>query len=206
MHFQGSNARRLRQSVRLVGLAAIVLAVIKPGSAAAQSTPRVKIDFVQDSLPNGLHVIYSIDRSTPVVAVEVMYNVGSKHEQPGQTGFAHLFEHVMFKGSKTSPTGSTGRFSRKPADAQALTSTAPHRGIARIISSRSRRISSSSALWLEADRMGTLTQTLTKEKLDNQREVVKNERRQSFDNQPYGSWLEKALGYCTPRITHTSIR
>lgn len=103
MYLQSSFARRLRYSLLLAGLTAIVLAVIKPGTAAAQSTPQVKIDFVQDSLPNGLHVIYSIDRSTPVAAVEVMYNVGSKHEQPGKTGFAHLFEHVMFKGSLPSP-------------------------------------------------------------------------------------------------------
>src|SRR5687768_10544642 len=105
MYLQRSFARRLRYGLLLVALAAIVLAVIKPGGAAAQSTPQVKIDFVQDSLPNGLHVIYSIDRSTPVVAVEVMYNVGSKHEQPGKTGFAHLFEHVMFKGSRNVADG-----------------------------------------------------------------------------------------------------
>src|SRR5258707_6912058 len=69
-------------------------------SAGAQSTPQVKISYVLDSLPNGLHVIYTIDHSTPVVAVEVMYNVGSKSERTGKTGFAHLFEHMMFKGSR----------------------------------------------------------------------------------------------------------
>jgi zinc protease len=198
MHFQGSDARRLRQCVRLVGLAAIVLAVIKPGSAAAQSTPRVKIDFVQDSLPNGLHVIYSIDRSTPVVAVEVMYNVGSKHEQPGKTGFAHLFEHVMFKGSKNVADGAHWSLLEKAggragADINGTTSWDRTNYFEQVPSNQL-----DLALWLEADRMGTLTQTLTKEKLDNQREVVKNERRQSFDNQPYGSWLEKALGYLYP--------
>ena len=201
MHFQGSNARRLRRSVRLFGLAAIVLAVIHPGSAAAQSTPRVKIDFVQDSLPNGLHVIYSIDRSTPVVAVEVMYNVGSKHEQPGKTGFAHLFEHVMFKGSKNVADGQHWSLLEKAggragADINGTTSWDRTNYFEQVPSNQL-----DLALWLEADRMGTLTQTLTKEKLDNQREVVKNERRQSFDNQPYGSWLEKALGYLYP-ATH----
>src|SRR6476620_5805415 len=86
--------------------ARLIFAVFLPlFTATAQSTPQVKISYVQDSLPNGLHVIYSIYHSTPVVAVEVMYNVGSKSERTGKTGFAHLFEHMMFKGSRDVPDG-----------------------------------------------------------------------------------------------------
>src|SRR6478672_10992712 len=161
-------------------------------SARAQSTPQVKISYVQDSLPNGLHVIYSIDHSTPVVAVEVMYNVGSKSERTGKTGFAHLFEHMMFKGSRDVADGQHWSLLEKAggragADINGTTSWDRTNYFEQVPSNQL-----DLALWLEADRMGTLTETLTKEKLDNQREVVKNERRQSLDNQPYGTWLEKA--------------
>ncbi len=170
-------------------------------SVAAQSTPQVKISYVQDSLPNGLHVIYSIDHSTPVVAVEVMYNVGSKSERTGKTGFAHLFEHMMFKGSRDVADGQHWSLLEKAggragADINGTTSWDRTNYFEQVPSNQL-----DLALWLEADRMGTLTETLTKEKLDNQREVVKNEKRQSSDNQPYGTWLEKALNYVYPE-TH----
>ena len=170
-------------------------------SAAAQSTPQVKISYVMDSLPNGLHVIYSIDHSTPVVATEVMYNVGSKSERPGKTGFAHLFEHMMFKGSRDVADGQHWALlekvgGRAGSDINGTTSWDRTNYFEQVPSNQL-----DLALWLEADRMGTLTETLTKEKLDNQREVVKNEKRQSYDNQPYGTWLEKALNYVYPE-TH----
>ena len=170
-------------------------------SAASQSTPQVKISYVMDSLPNGLHVIYTIDHSTPVVATEVMYNVGSKSERPGKTGFAHLFEHMMFKGSRDVADGQHWALlekvgGRAGSDINGTTSWDRTNYFEQVPSNQL-----DLALWLEADRMGTLTETLTKEKLDNQREVVKNEKRQSFDNQPYGTWLEKALNYVYPE-TH----
>jgi zinc protease len=182
---------RLRRSL----LVALILPFF---SASAQSTPQVKISYVQDSLPNGLHVIYSIDHSTPVVAVEVMYNVGSKSERSGKTGFAHLFEHMMFKGSRNVADGVHWSLLEKAggragADINGTTSWDRTNYFEQLPSNQL-----DLALWLEADRMGTLTETLTQAKLDNQREVVKNERRQSFDNQPYGSWLEKALTYVYP--------
>jgi predicted Zn-dependent peptidase len=185
---------------RASALAAVisVLALASPAAIAAQSTPQVRISYVQDSLPNGLHVIYSIDRSTPVVAAEVMYNVGSKSERPGKTGFAHLFEHMMFKGSRNVPDGQHFALlekvgGRAGADINGTTSWDRTNYFEQVPSNQL-----DLALWLEADRMGTLVETLTQAKLDNQREVVKNERRQSFDNQPYGSWLEKALTYVYP--------
>ena len=149
------------------------------------------IDYTEETLPNGLHVIYHVDRSTPVAAVLLWYNVGSRVEQPGKTGFAHLFEHMMFQGSKNVPK--TGHFSlleaaggRAGADINGTTNTDRTNYFEQIPSNQVEL-----ALWLEADRMGTLTETLTQEKLDNQREVVKNERRQSYDNQPYGIAFER---------------
>ena len=174
--------------------AALLAAVASP--LQAQSTPaapKIRIDYTQEKLPNGLTVIYSLDRSTPVVAVEVMYNVGSKHEQVGRTGFAHLFEHVMFKGSKNVADGQHWGLLEKAggragSDINGTTWTDRTNYFEQVPSNYLEL-----ALWLESDRMGTLTETLTKEKLDNQREVVKNERRQSIDNQPYGSWFEKMM-------------
>jgi predicted Zn-dependent peptidase len=127
-----------------------------------------------------------------------MYNVGSKSERPGKTGFAHLFEHMMFKGSRNVADGQHWALLEKAggragADINGTTSWDRTNYFEQVPSNQL-----DLALWLEADRMGTLVETLTKEKLDNQREVVKNERRQSFDNQPYGSWIEKALTYAYP--------
>ena len=164
----------------------------------APASQSARIDFVRDTLPNGLNVVYHVDRTTPIVAVNIWYNVGSKHEQPGRTGFAHLFEHVMFKGSKN--VGDGQHFAllehaggRGGADINGTTWYDRTNYFEQVPSNQLEL-----ALWLEADRMGTLLETLTQEKLDNQREVVKNERRQSFDNQPYGIWLEKMTGYAFP--------
>jgi predicted Zn-dependent peptidase len=174
--------------------AALLAAVASPLQAQSKSAaPKIRIDYTQEKLPNGLTVIYSLDRSTPVVAVEVMYNVGSKHEQVGRTGFAHLFEHVMFKGSKNVADGQHWGLLEKAggragSDINGTTWTDRTNYFEQVPSNYLEL-----ALWLESDRMGTLTETLTKDKLDNQREVVKNERRQSIDNQPYGSWFEKMM-------------
>jgi predicted Zn-dependent peptidase len=180
---------------RYLGLA---FAAICASSAYAQKAPNVRIPFVEETLPNGLHVIYSVDHTTPVVATEVMYNVGSKNEAKGKTGFAHLFEHVMFKGSKNVADGQHFGLlekagARAGSDINGTTAWDRTNYFEQVPSNYLEL-----ALWLESDRMGTLTQTLTKEKLDNQREVVKNERRQSVDNQPYGTWLEKTGEYIFP--------
>jgi zinc protease len=137
------------------------------------------------TLENGLTVILHEDHDLPLVQVNVWYHVGSKDEEKGRSGFAHLFEHLMFQGSEhvqgeyfehlqkvggsingTTNVDRTNYFEKVPAEYLPL------------------------ALWLEADRMGWLLEALTQEKLDNQREVVKNERRQSYENRPYGtSWM-----------------
>jgi predicted Zn-dependent peptidase len=185
---------RLSMSRRLVVFASLVV----PGALQAQSTPQVKISYVQDSLPNGLHVIYSIDHSTPVAAVMMMYNVASKSERKGRTGFAHLFELMMFKGSRNVPDGQHFALlerigGRGGADINGTTSNDRTNYFEQVPSNQL-----DLALWLEADRMGTLLETVTQAKLDNQREVVKNERREGVDNQPYGIWDEKMFGYVFP--------
>ena len=174
---------------------ALPLAALLPATLAAQS-PR--IGYTEETLPNGLKVIYHEDHSAPVAAVDIWYNVGSKNEQPGRTGFAHLFEHMMFKGSRNVGDAQhwailEGAGGRAGADINGTTSWDRTNYFEQIPSDQLEL-----ALWLEADRMGTLADVLTQEKLDNQRDVVKNERRQSNDNQPYGSWLEKMLGYVYP--------
>ncbi|HET7463572.1 MAG TPA: pitrilysin family protein [Longimicrobium sp.] len=183
---------------------ALVLAALLPGALAAQAAPRpagsqaARITYTEETLPNGLKVLYHVDRSTPVAAVDIWYNVGSKMEQPGRTGFAHLFEHMMFKGSRNVPDGQhfallEGAGARAGSDINGTTSWDRTNYFEQLPSNQLEL-----ALWLEADRMGTLTDVLTKDKLDNQREVVKNERRQGVDNQPYGTWLEKMLAYIYP--------
>jgi zinc protease len=179
---------------------AVSLLCLVAGTAGAQAgktmqqgkSPELRIDYTQETLSNGLTVLYHVDHSTPVAAVLLWYNVGSKMEQPGRTGFAHLFEHMMFKGSKNVADGQHWALleaagGRAGADINGTTSWDRTNYFEQVPSNQVEL-----ALWLESDRMGTLTETLTKEKLDNQREVVKNERRQSVDNQPYGSWLEKS--------------
>ena len=140
------------------------------------------------TLPNGLTVILHEDHKTPVVAVNVLYKVGSKDEKPGRTGFAHLFEHMMFQGSKNHDTDYFLPLEKLGAELNGTTDedqtvyyeTVPSNAL-------------ELALWLEADRMGFLLPAMTQQKLDNQRDVVKNERRQSVDNVPYGQAEEVLL-------------
>ena len=176
--------------LRYLAVSLLYLAAANAGAQAGKS-PELRIDYTKETLPNGLTVLYHVDHSTPVAAVLLWYNVGSKMEQPGKTGFAHLFEHMMFKGSKNVADGQHWALleaagGRAGADINGTTSWDRTNYFEQIPSNQLEL-----ALWLESDRMGTLTETLTQEKLDNQREVVKNERRQSVDNQPYGTWVEK---------------
>jgi zinc protease len=158
----------------------VVLALSAP--ALAQSSRPIELDYTQFTLPNGLHVILHEDHSVPVVSVDVWYHVGSAREVSGRTGFAHLFEHLMFMGSGHVKPGEfdewlegaggtnngstandrTNYFINVPANALEL------------------------ALFLESDRMGYLLDSMTPQTVDAQRDVVKNERRERVENQPYG--------------------
>ena len=148
--------------------------------------PRLQVETYK--LPNGLTVILHEDHKTPVVSVNVLYKVGSKDEKPGRTGFAHLFEHMMFQGSKNHDTDYF--LPLEKLGAQLNGSTAEDETVYyETVPSNALEL----ALWLEADRMGFLLPSMTQKKLDNQRDVVKNERRQSVDNVPYGQAEEVLL-------------
>ncbi|HUG29797.1 MAG TPA: pitrilysin family protein [Candidatus Limnocylindria bacterium] len=148
-----------------------------------------KVDFTEKRLPNGLRLITSEDHLAPVAAVNIWYGVGSKHEEQGRTGFAHLFEHVMFQGS--AHVGKAEHIALVQAAGGTMNGTTwlDRTNYFETMPSHQLEL----ALWLEADRMGTLLDALSQENLDNQREVVKNEKRWSYDNRPYGSWVEKLL-------------
>src|SRR5688500_15755161 len=170
-------------SRRLAVIALMLLAVpLDAQSPAPAAPPSIQVPFRQFQLPNGLNVILHRDASVPIVAVNTWYHVGSANEKPGRTGFAHLFEHLMFEGSKNVPEGQfdillegagannngstnndrTNYYEDLPANALEL------------------------ALYLDADRMGYLLDTMSPQRVDGQRDVVKNERRQSYENRPYG--------------------
>lgn len=159
-----------------------------PATAAAKSESAPEIKFEKYELPNGLDVILHVDRKLPVVHVNQWFHVGSKNERAGRTGFAHLFEHVMFQGSKNAPGEYFSHVERAGANLReggvnGTTSQDRTNYFATVPSGNLEYI-----LWLESDRIATLAEVLSKESLDSQREVVRNERRQSMENQPYGRW------------------
>ncbi len=185
-------------------LLAAALAAVLPLALAAQSqappaAESVRLDYTEETLPNGLKVVYHVDRSTPLVSTMLWYDVGSKHEQPGRTGFAHLFEHLMlFTGSRNVPEGQhfailEAAGGRAGADINGTTSSDRTNYFQQVPSHMVEL-----ALWLEADRMATLDEVLNEGKLANQRAVVQNERRQGIDNQPYGRWMERMLAHAYP--------
>jgi zinc protease len=153
-----------------------------------------QVTFSDERLANGLRLIVAEDHLAPVVAINLWYDVGSKHEQPGKTGFAHLFEHVMFQGSRH--VGKAEHIALVQAAGGTMNGTTwlDRTNYFETLPSHQLDL----GLWLEADRMATLLDALSQENLDNQREVVKNEKRWSYDNRPYGSWQEKLQGHLFP--------
>ncbi|GLU47622.1 zinc protease [Nocardiopsis ansamitocini] len=150
--------------------------------------------ITQHTLDNGLRLVIAPAATGQVAAVNLWYGVGSRHEVPGRTGFAHLFEHLMFQGSGNVPKGDHfDAIERLGGDINASTSsdrtnyyeTVPEHAL-------------DLALWLEADRLATLREGMGQEVLDNQRDVVKNERRQRYDNIPYGTAFERILSHAYP--------
>jgi zinc protease len=170
---------RLATAVALVGA---VVALATQTSSAAVRPP--KLQYQMSTLPNGLTVVLEEDHSTPIVHLQLWFHVGSKNERPGRTGFAHLFEHLMFKGSKNvTPEGHTSMIASVGGQSNAYTTddetvfweTVPAQYLPMI-------------LWQEADRMATLR--IDNETFTGEREVVKEERRMRIDNQPYGTLNE----------------
>jgi zinc protease len=140
------------------------------------------LSFTPLRLDNGLTVLVHEDHTVPLVAIDVWYHVGSRDEQPGKTGLAHLFEHLMFQGSAHVPDKAlVGLVQQAGGSVNGSTNT-DRTNYWELLPSNFLEL----GLWLESDRMGFLLDTLTQEKLDNQRDVVRNEKRQSYDNRPYG--------------------
>jgi zinc protease len=171
-----ARVRRLGVAVALAALAAVAT------TDAAVRPP--KLDYTMTTLPNGLNVVLLEDHSTPIVHLQIWYHVGSKNERPGRTGFAHLFEHMMFKGSKNvEPEGHPSYISSVGGQSNAYTTedatvfweTVPSQYLPLV-------------LWLEADRMATLR--IEDKTFKMEREVVKEERRMRVENQPYGRLQE----------------
>ena len=154
---------------------------VYPLVALSSEVPDIDIPYDKFTLDNGLTVVVHEDRKAPIVAVSIWYHVGSKNEPEGKTGFAHLFEHLMFNGSENydgeyfepfENVGATGMNGTTWFDRTNYFETVPTPAL-------------EMALWMESDRMGHLLGAVTQEKLDNQIGVVQNEKRQG-DNQPYG--------------------
>ncbi|MFW6088574.1 MAG: M16 family metallopeptidase [Gemmatimonadota bacterium] len=153
------------------------------------TTDAPRFPFVEFTLDNGLRVVVHPDDSAPVVAVHVMYHVGSKNERPGKTGFAHLFEHLLFQGSKHVEGTEHMRIVQDAGGSMNGSTWFDRTNYYETLPSNRLDL----ALWLESDRMGFFLPAISQTKLDNQRDVVKNERRQSYENRPYGLAVETVL-------------
>ncbi|MFN8338038.1 MAG: pitrilysin family protein [Saprospiraceae bacterium] len=146
-----------------------------------------KIEFQEFTLDNGLHVILHQDKSTPIVAVSVMYHVGSKNENPNRTGFAHFFEHLLFEGSENIGRGEYDKYIEKAGGTLNANTSMDRTYYFEILPSNQLEL----GLWLESERM--LHAKVENVGIETQRQVVKEERRQRIDNQPYGSFLEEMM-------------
>lgn len=170
----------MRTTRRVIAL----LAVLSLLSSSANAGDNPRLAFEEFTLPNGLKVILHEDHTLPIVALNLWYQVGSKDEQAGRSGFAHLFEHLMFMGTERVPNfdvvmegGGAWNNASTSEDRTNYYSVGPANML-------------DTLLWLDADRLDSLDDTMTQAKLDLQRDVVRNERRQSYENQPYGqTWL-----------------
>jgi zinc protease len=171
--------------------ALVLLLVLLATPAWAQ---QVSIPHTTFTLPNGLRVIVAEDHSTPLASVNVWYHVGSGYERPGRTGFAHLFEHIMFEGSANVPEGDFDNLLEAAGARNNGSTNTDRTNYYEVMPSNAVEL----ALWLEADRMGALLEAMDQSKLDGQRGVVKNERRQRVENAPYGMLRETAVAMLYP--------
>jgi len=174
---------------RIAAVTVVLFGLLSVGPPVALSAQSLRVPYTTFTLPNGLQVIVHEDHSVPVVAVNTWYHVGSGDERPGRTGFAHLFEHIMFMGSQHVPTGEFDKL-LEAAGADNNGSTTEDRtnyyedGPANALALM---------LYLDSDRLGFLLPEITADKVDIQRGVVQNERRQSYENRPYGLAEENIL-------------
>ncbi|MEU6081670.1 pitrilysin family protein [Streptomyces sp. NPDC047108] len=174
------------------------------GHTATQQAGSGGLTATEHRLANGLRVVLSEDHLTPVAAVCLWYDVGSRHEVKGRTGLAHLFEHLMFQGS--AQVKGNGHFELVQGAGGSLNGTTSFERTNYFETMPAHQLEL--ALWLEADRMGSLLSSLDDDGLENQRDVVKNERRQRYDNVPYGTAFEKLTAMVYPEghpYHHTPI-
>ena len=174
-------------SRRIVLFALVLLTVPLTAQSPAPSTSSpapapLEVPYRQFQLSNGLNVILHQDKTVPVVAVNVWYHVGSANEKPGRTGFAHLFEHLMFEGSKHVPEGQFDILLEAAGANNNGSTTNDRTNYVIDVPTNALEL----ALYLESDRMGYLLDAMPPEQVNSQRDVVKNERRQSYENRPYG--------------------
>ena len=162
--------------------AAAVLVLAAPALAQPGASPALAVEYERFQLDNGLDVILHRDPSTPVVSVNTWYHVGSAREAPGRTGFAHLFEHLMFEGSGHVPEGAIDAWLEAAGGGANGSTTTDRTNYTIDAASNALEL----ALYLDADRMASLLDAMSPESVDGQRDVVKNERRQSYENRPYG--------------------
>ena len=182
--------------VLVVALASVTSCIGKRDASQSASSDIPKIAFEKYTLPNGLDVILSRDQRVPMVAVNLWYHVGPANEEPGRTGFAHLFEHMMFQSSKHVPPDSHFKL-LEAAGASDINGTTDYDRTNYFETVPSNQLEL--ALWLESDRMGYLLDQVDQAALSNQQDVVRNERRQSVENQPYGLAEEELIQSLFPK-------
>lgn len=182
-------------------LLSVALLLVLAAAAAAQTAKPIRLDLKETRLPNGLRVITVEDKSAPVIALDITYNVGSRDERQGRTGFAHLFEHMMFKGSENVGTGEHFYLIFNNGGTMNGTTNEDRTTYFEALPSNQLDL----ALFLEADRMRSLV--INKANLDNQRNAVQEERRLGVDNQPYGKSgeIQQGLIYDNFAYKHTVI-
>jgi predicted Zn-dependent peptidase len=179
----------LRQALALASAPALVAALTGWPAAARAEAPKLEIPFERYQLDNGLTVILSEDHTVPTVTVNVMVHVGSRFEAPKRTGFAHLFEHLMFMGTDRVPTGKYDEWMEAEGGSNNAWTSEDRTDFFDVGPAHSLPL----LLWLEADRLGALGATMTQEKLEVQRKVVRKERQQRTENQPYMKGIELRL-------------
>src|SRR5262245_3830563 len=169
---------------RMMPAALVAFSLAIAPTSAQQPAPAAKltVPFTMFKLQNGLTVILHEDHSVPTVAVNVWYHAGSAREKPGRTGFAHLFEHLMFEGSGHVKEGEFDNLLEAAGGTNNGSTTTDRTNYYETVPSNALDL----ALYLESDRMGYLLDVVTPKLVDGQRDVVKNERRQSYENAPYG--------------------
>ena len=171
-----------------------LLSIVLSAAPTSARAERLSVPYEMFRLPNGLTVIVHEDHSAPIASVNCWYHVGSGRETPGRTGFAHLFEHLMFEGSKDVPEGMFDRWLEAVGGDNNGSTQNDRTNYWENVPANAVEL----PLFLESDRMGFLVDAMSPGRVDGQRDVVKNERRQSYENRPYGKVADVLPGALFP--------